>query len=840
MPTDWLTAAGLAADAVTEIEDGVWTRSTRTLTANTNLNDPTAAAIADAVWDETLSAHDTPGSTGHALVVASGNLIGNSSAPTAAQVADAVWDEATSGHTTGGTFGEQLKTDVDAILADTGELQTNQGNWLTATGFSTHSAADVWTTGGRTLSTQDWSTHNAADVAAIVGASGMIAQATWEYSTRTLTANTNFNDPTAAAIADAVWDEVLSAHDTPGSTGHALVTASGNLISGDWSVTGEPLTQAEIRSAVGLASANLDTQLGDIPTVSEFNARTLVAASYFDPAADTVANVTTVATTTNLTNLPTMPTDWLTSAGLSTAAADEIADHVWDETLADHDTPGSTGHALVAASGNLIGGATGPSASQIADAVWDEDTSGHTTGGTIGEQLKTDVDAILADTNELQTNQGNWLTATGFSTHNAADIWTASGRSLSSAISDFDDLTASGVNLVAVNGVDVTTYTEAEIVDAVWDEPVGDHQTAGTTGEALVASGVVTPADVWGYATRTLTANTNLNDPTAAAIADAVWDETLGDHDTPGSTGHALVIASGNLISGGWSTHSAADVWTTGGRTLSTQDWSTHSAADVAAIVGASGMIAQATWEYSTRTLTANTNLNDPTAAAIADAVWDEVLSAHDAAGTTGHALVTASGNLISGDWSTAASLSTVEGKIDTIDGIVDNILTDTSTTLDTKINTIDTNVDTLITGVNVTQINGSAATVYTDADISDAVWDETVSDHDTPGSTGHALVTSSGNLIGGAGTAPTASEVATAVWDRQLGSHLTVDTAGWALGVVASGIVTANTVQISGEYVTVRELATGDLDTTGLATTVQLEYWALQILNNCGGGGVG
>lgn len=47
------------------------------------------------------------------------------SGPSAATVADAVWDEATSGHTTSGTFGEQLKTDVDAILADTNELQSD-------------------------------------------------------------------------------------------------------------------------------------------------------------------------------------------------------------------------------------------------------------------------------------------------------------------------------------------------------------------------------------------------------------------------------------------------------------------------------------------------------------------------------------------------------------------------------------------------------------------------------------------------------------------------------------------------------------------------------------------
>ncbi len=47
-----------------------------------------------------------------------------SAAPTADAVADAVWDEATVGHTLAGTFGEQVKNDIDAILADTGELQT--------------------------------------------------------------------------------------------------------------------------------------------------------------------------------------------------------------------------------------------------------------------------------------------------------------------------------------------------------------------------------------------------------------------------------------------------------------------------------------------------------------------------------------------------------------------------------------------------------------------------------------------------------------------------------------------------------------------------------------------
>jgi hypothetical protein len=40
------------------------------------------------------------------------------------------------------------------------------------------------------------------------------------------------------------------------------------------------LDASGVRSAVGLASANLDTQLGDIPTFAEFEARSIVAANY--------------------------------------------------------------------------------------------------------------------------------------------------------------------------------------------------------------------------------------------------------------------------------------------------------------------------------------------------------------------------------------------------------------------------------------------------------------------------------------------------------------------------------------------------------------------------------
>lgn len=66
------------------------------------------------------------------------------SAPTAAEVADAVWDEATSGHTTSGTFGEQCKTDIDAILVDTAEIGAAGAGLTEAGGTGDQLTAVPW------------------------------------------------------------------------------------------------------------------------------------------------------------------------------------------------------------------------------------------------------------------------------------------------------------------------------------------------------------------------------------------------------------------------------------------------------------------------------------------------------------------------------------------------------------------------------------------------------------------------------------------------------------------------------------------------------------------------
>lgn len=67
---------------------------------------PTAAAIADAVWDEPTAGHVAAGSTGAAIIAAAAGGGGGGATP--AEIADAVWDEALSGHVIAGSAGAGL------------------------------------------------------------------------------------------------------------------------------------------------------------------------------------------------------------------------------------------------------------------------------------------------------------------------------------------------------------------------------------------------------------------------------------------------------------------------------------------------------------------------------------------------------------------------------------------------------------------------------------------------------------------------------------------------------------------------------------------------------------
>lgn len=76
-----------------------------------NTAPPSAASIADAVWDEALSGHAGAGTAGNALATASSGGVDPS------VLADAIWDEALSGHSTAGTTGKKLTDLTNADLS---------------------------------------------------------------------------------------------------------------------------------------------------------------------------------------------------------------------------------------------------------------------------------------------------------------------------------------------------------------------------------------------------------------------------------------------------------------------------------------------------------------------------------------------------------------------------------------------------------------------------------------------------------------------------------------------------------------------------------------------------
>lgn len=163
----------------------------------------------------------------------------------------------------------------------------------------------------------------------------------------------------------------------------------------------------------------------------------------YDPATNKVEGVKTVDTTTANTDMRGTDSAALASVCTETRLAELAAANLpadVDAILADtnelqsDDVPG------------LIAALNDPTVGDVADAVWDETTTGHVGAGTFGEQCKTDIDAILADTNELQTDDVPTLIA-ALNNVSAADVNTQCDTAIA------DAALATAANLATVDTV---------------------------------------------------------------------------------------------------------------------------------------------------------------------------------------------------------------------------------------------------------------------------------------------------------------------------------------------------------------------------------------------------
>lgn len=267
-----IDAAALASDAGTELATAVWASGTRSLT----------------VLDEDSTTLDLDATIRAALGMSSADL-DTQLAAIAAYIDTEV---------------AAIKAETATILSDTNDIQTRLPAALVS---------------GRMDSSVGAMAANVITAAAT--AADYLAE---------------INAEADAALADVGLTTTI--------TGRIDVATSTRLASASYTA---PLDAAGTRSAVGLASANLDSQLDALPTAAE-NATAIWAA-----ASRTLTALDEDSTTLDL-DATIRAAVGLAAANLDTQLADlptagENADAVWDEAIAGHAGAGSTGEALAAA-----------------------------------------------------------------------------------------------------------------------------------------------------------------------------------------------------------------------------------------------------------------------------------------------------------------------------------------------------------------------------------------------------------------------------------------------------------------------------------------------------------
>lgn len=344
------------------------------------------------------------------------------------------------------------------------------------------------------------------------------------------TSQANYAPATATALASLVT--------TVGSAGAGLTEAGGtgdHLTAIPWNASWDAEVQSEVNDGLVTYNAVATT---DLPT--NFSSLDIDAAGGVIPQGTVSGAVNDATPTTD-----TFETD-------QTYVANELRDRVlrWTSGVNAGKTfpiTSNTTTAITIAEGvtgiatgqeyQVIGDSHVHSLDSIVNAVWTATTGDYATPGETGEAL--DYLRTLAPT---------------ISTLTAANILTQASAALVAIHLDhifaaaYDPASKPGdaaglLNVLVENDSGVPRYTvnslenapsgsgaSAEaIADAVWDEALSGHVTAGSAGAALSTAG---------------------SGASASTIADAVCDEALSGHSTAGTLGKALsdILASTNTL----------------------------------------------------------------------------------------------------------------------------------------------------------------------------------------------------------------------------------------------------------------------------------------------------
>lgn len=735
LPTNYIMGSSVQTDKDDEIDAILADTSVIQPLVSTNLDTTVSSREAETDASTRAATNQSEHDATQAAIAALND-------PTAADVADQVWDELLAGHAGAGSAGQALGY-VDVAVS----TRATPGDAMDLVADAVDAAA-LATDAVNEIVDQVWE-ETLADHSATVGST---AEALNDASAGA--------SVTPEAVADAVWDEDMAAHNGAGTAGEYQrnidVDVSSRAVAGD---------------AMSLVAAAVDANSLDITAVAE------IADGVWD---ESLAGHITAGSTGQAQNrldedistraAPGDTMDLVSGAvdadALATSAVAEIADGVWDEGLAAHATPGSTGEAqnrldadisTRAAPGDAMS-LTGPERIAVTDAIWDEPLAGHLGAGTTGKALQ-DAGAT-ADPGAIA--DAVWDEAAA--DHTGVGSMGQYQNRLDDTISSRAQ-TGDAMDLVA-NAVDASALAAdavAEIADGVWDEVLAGHVGAGSAGEAQARLDVaVSTRAAPGAAMDLVTDAVDSNALAAGAvndIADQVWIEQISDHSgVVGSTAEAL----DNVAAPATPAVIADAVWD-------------EALAGHVVAGSAGGVLARVDVDVSTR-------------AAPGDAM-DLVTDAVDAAALAADALTEIQGTILSDATpfpgaSIDASITTRAVPGDAMDLVTDAL--DASSLANSGSEKIADQVwDEPIAAHGSAGSAGEELTKKTEggeamtltvgerAAITDAVWDEPIAGHTTAGSTGKAL--------SDAGATADPGVIADAVWSEDLSGYTTPGTAGAA-----------------------------------------------------------
>lgn len=361
---------------------------------------------------------------------------------------------------------------------------------------------------------------------------------------------------TSDALAASAVSEIQSGL----ATSSALATAQSDL---DTITGSDGVTLATAQANYAPAKAGDEMDLVDAPNA------TAIAAIQSGLATPTNITAGTITTVTNLTNAPTNGDLTATMKASVNAEVDAaIETYHLDHLLAATYDPSSKPGAADALLNELVENDGGVSR-YTANALEQAPTGGSApTAVEIRQEMdanSTQFAAIVADTNELQTDWAN-----GGRLDNILDA-----RASQASVDTIDDFLDTEVAAILADTNELQTdwanggrldlildsaaagASPAAVADAVWDEALSGHATAGSTGEALSNAG-------------------SAGDPWATSLPGAYGAGTAGK----------IIGDNINATVSSRSSHSAADVWAAGTRTLTSF-----------------GTLIADIWAYATRTL---------------------------------------------------------------------------------------------------------------------------------------------------------------------------------------------------------------------------------------------